>query len=66
MLNKHVKPQTPEESGYWLAGLVDADGHIARKNGDLVINGHSRDLSIAYYIKKLIGSGVVGYTNIKR
>lgn len=66
VLNKHVKPHNPEEFGFFLAGLVDADGHIAIKNGDLTINGHSRDLSIAHYIKKLIGSGgIYKYKKIK-
>lgn len=66
VLNKHVKPQSSEEFGNWLAGLIDADGHIAKKNGDLIINGHSRDLSITYYIKKVVGyGGIYKYKKIK-
>lgn len=34
VLNKHVKPQNSEEFGYWLAGLIDADGSI-KKYGHL-------------------------------
>ena len=30
VLNKHVKPKNSEEFGYWLAGLIDADGHIRK------------------------------------
>lgn len=56
VLNKHVKPQNSEDFGYWLAGLIDADGHIAKK-GDLQITFNSRDLCAAVYIKKVIGFG---------
>ena len=56
VLNKQVKPQNSEEFGYWLAGLIDADGHIAKK-GDLQITFNSRDLCAAVYIKKITDFG---------
>ena len=52
VLNKHVKPQNAEEFGYWLAGLIDADGHFTKSGGYLQISFHNRDLSVAYFIKK--------------
>ena len=57
VLNKHVKPRNREEFGYWLAGLIDADGHLKKADGNLDINFHNRDESVAYYIKKVIENG---------
>ncbi len=28
--NRHIKPKNKQELGYFLAGLIDADGHIDR------------------------------------
>lgn len=57
VLNKHVKPQNSEEFGYWFAGLIDADGHITRNDGYVKKTFHSRDSSVAHYIKKVIRFG---------
>ena len=51
---KAQKPQSIEEFSYFLAGLIDADGHI-EKEGNVCLFFHKRDLSVAYYIKKVIG-----------
>lgn len=59
VLNKHVKPQNAEEFGYWLAGLIDADGHFTQCGGYLQISFHNRDLNVAYFIKKIIGFGYI-------
>lgn len=55
--NRQIKPRR-QCFGYFLAGLIDADGHID-KRGYLQINFHNRDLSAACYIKKLIGFGYI-------
>lgn len=55
---KAQKPKNVEEFGYWLAGLIDADGHI-EKEGNVCLFFHQRDLSVAYYIKKIIGHGSI-------
>jgi hypothetical protein len=55
---KALKPQTDNEFGYFLAGLIDADGHIS-KPGYVQIDFHVNDISVAYYIKKKIGYGKV-------
>lgn len=55
---KAKKPQNIEQFGYWLAGLIDADGHID-KEGNISIYFHQRDLRVAYYIKKVIGYGSI-------
>jgi hypothetical protein len=61
--NKHVKPQNLEQFGYFLAGLIDADGHIS-KRGYLEICFHSRDLRIACYIKKILGGNIYKYKKV--
>jgi hypothetical protein len=44
--------------GYYLAGLIDGDGHFSSKQ-QLVIAFNSLDSSLAYYLKKEIGYGTV-------
>jgi hypothetical protein len=55
---KHLKPVTNEQFGYYLAGLIDGDGHFSSKQ-QLVIVFNSLDVSLAYYIKKRLGFGSV-------
>ena len=55
---KAQKPKTHEQFGYFLAGLIDADGYID-KEGNVSIFFHQRDLSVAYYIKHIVGYGSV-------
>lgn len=55
---KAQKPCTKEQLGYFLAGLIDADGHIDTY-GYVRIAFHERDVSVAYYIKKILGYGSV-------
>jgi hypothetical protein len=57
---KPRKPQTKSEFGYFLAGLIDADGHI-NKNGYIEIAFHTNEISVAYYIKKVIGFGSISH-----
>ena len=57
-LLKAQKPKNIEEFGYWLAGLTDADGHISKEDYVIIIF-HERELSVAYYIKKIIGYGSI-------
>jgi hypothetical protein len=62
VINKHApqakKPQTRDEFSYFLAGLIDGDGSIDKK-GNIIICFHSRDISVAYYVKKVVGHGHV-------
>nr|YP_025806.1 putative site-specific DNA endonuclease [Tupiella akineta]AAQ18765.1 putative site-specific DNA endonuclease [Tupiella akineta] len=55
---KAKKPQTKEEFGQFLAGLIDSDGHIT-KDGCVNIAFNTNDISVAYYIKSAIGYGKV-------
>ena len=57
-LKSHTKPKTKAQFAHWLAGLIDADGHIS-KLGYVQIEFHKKDLRLIYYIKQLIGFGGV-------
>lgn len=54
---KQKKPKNLEGFAYFLAGLIDADGHINKK--ELAITFHANDISVAYYLKKIIGYGSI-------
>jgi hypothetical protein len=56
-LSKHRKPESDEDFGYYLAGLIEGDGHIGPSA--TVITFHSDDTAAAYYIKKRLGFGHV-------
>ena len=56
-LTKHKKPETDEEFGYYLAGLIEGDGYFGDHRFE--ISYHIEDISSAYYIKKRIGYGNV-------
>lgn len=48
--------------GYYLAGLIEGDGHIGLRNITIAIN--YKDIKNAYYLKKLIGYGrVIRYSH---
>ena len=57
---KALRPQTMNEFGYFLAGLIDANGDI-HQDGSVTLALHEKDASVAYYIKKTIGYGKVKY-----
>ena len=55
---KHLKPLNKEQFGYYLAGLIDKEGHFSSKQ-QLVIIFNSSDVNLAYYVKKILGYGHV-------
>ena len=55
---KHLKPLSNEQLGYYLAGLIDGDGHFS-KIGQLIIVFSSPDAFLAYYLKEKLGYGNV-------
>ena len=55
---KQIKPINNKDFGYYLAGLIDGDGHFSSAE-QLVIVFHNLDVSLAYYIKKRLGYGSV-------
>jgi len=56
-LIKHNKPETDEEFGYYLAGLIEGDGYFGDHRFEIAFN--KEDTFLAYYIKKWIGYGSV-------
>lgn len=52
---KHVKPMNDTEFGYYLAGLIDGDGHFSKSG--LAISFHSADYLLAHYIKTRLDYG---------
>lgn len=54
----HIKPLNNEQFGYYLAGLIEGNGHFS-KTFQLIIVFHKLDISLAYYIKSYIGYGTI-------
>jgi len=57
-VSKHLKPLNNEQLGYYLAGLIDGDGHFSKAE-QLVLVFSSPDAFLAYYLKKRLGYGNV-------
>ena len=55
----HKKPVSNDEFGSYIAGLIEGDGYINKKAINITIFFHQLDASLAYYIKKRIGYGIV-------
>lgn len=59
---KHAYPQNDNDWGYYLAGLIDADGcfnDISKHKPKLTITFHLKDISLSYKIKNFIQYGTV-------
>jgi hypothetical protein len=54
---KHLKPLNSNQFGYYLAGLIDGNGHF--NNNQLILTFNALDAALAYYLKKQIGFGNV-------
>jgi len=54
---RHRKPESDNEFGHYLAGLIDGKGFFSKNKAHIKFN--SLDASLAYYIKKRIGYGSV-------
>lgn len=55
---KHLKPLNYNQLGYYLAGLIDGDGHFSNI-AQFVLVFSSPDAFLAYYIKTAVGLGSV-------
>ena len=62
---KAKKPLTSSELGFFLAGIIDGNGHISKK-GYLAIVFHEKDISVAYYLKKALKQGYIRKVKNKR
>ncbi len=76
---KHIKPLNDEQLGYYLAGLIDGDGHFSKTPQlvpplfggvepplRLVLVFSSPDASLAYYVKSRLGFGNVKKVKSKK
>lgn len=54
----HLKPLNDSQFGYYLAGLIEGNGHFS-KIYQLIITFRESDISLAYFIKSYIGYGTV-------
>lgn len=55
----YKKPVSDKEFGSYLSGLIEGDGYINKKAINITICFSHKDASLAYYIKKRIGYGIV-------
>ena len=53
----HVKPNSKEKLGYYLAGLIEGNGYLGEHRFEIAF--HENDTFLAYFIKKEIGYGSV-------
>nr|UYR50846.1 hypothetical protein [Morchella crassipes] len=60
----HLKPKGDKEFGHYLAGLIDGNGYISPFS--ITISFNILDASLAYYVKKIIGSGKVSIFKNKK
>jgi hypothetical protein len=54
----HIKPINNIQFGYYLAGLIEGNGHFNKKQ-QLVIIFNLLDIQLAYFIKKQLGFGII-------
>ena len=62
---KAQKPCNIVDFGFFLAGLIDSDGHFS-KIPQLVICFHEKEMHIPYYLKKKLGYGIVSKVKNKK
>jgi len=63
-LKIHNKPNSDEDFGYYLAGLIEGDGYIGKRSIEIAF--HISDKSLAFFLKKKIGFGnVIKYSHTK-
>lgn len=59
--HKKLRQFSKEQVGFYLAGLVDGDGHIRKDGYGISISFHKKDRPLAYQIKSVIGYGRVRF-----
>jgi len=65
----HRYPNNDQEWGFYLAGLIDADGSFTdpfKNSPNLTIASHIKDISLAYKIRAFIEYGTVSKIGTKR
>ena len=62
---KTTKPNSIVDFGFFLAGLIDSDGHFS-KIPQLVVCFHEKQIHVSYYLKKKLGYGIVSKVKNKK
>lgn len=62
---KTTKPNNIVDFGFFLAGLIDSDGHFS-KIPQLVVCFHEKEIHVPYYLKKKLGYGIVSKVKNKK
>lgn len=62
---KTRKPDNTVDFGFFLAGLIDSDGHFS-KIPQLVVSFHEKEFHTPYYLKKKLGYGIVSKVKNKK
>ena len=62
---KTTKPNSIVDFGFFLAGLIDSDGHFS-KIPQLVVCFHEKQIHVPYYLKKKLGYGIVSKVKNKK
>jgi hypothetical protein len=57
-INRYKIDRGTAEFGFYLAGLIDGDGHFSNQ-GQLIITFHIKDIKLAYYIRSAVGFGQI-------
>ncbi len=66
---KHRYPSNNEEWGFYLAGLIDADGsftNVSKTQPKLTIAFHMNDISLAYKIRQFLRFGTIAKIKNKK
>ena len=64
---KTRKPDNTVDFGFFLAGLIDSDGHFSKKEPtQLVVCFHEKEIHTPYYLKKKLGYGIVSRVKNKK
>lgn len=58
-----IRPKTEEEFNYYLAGLIEGDGHIGKNRIDICF--HEDEIELIEYIKKVLNIGEIKKKNKK-
>lgn len=63
-LSQQLRPRVGKQFNQWLAGLVDADGHI--RTYVVTISFHQNDVGVAKFIQRVLKCGYISrYKKVK-
>lgn len=57
LFKSNIVPKSDTDLGYYLAGLIEGDGHFSKNQ--LIISGHEKDYEFFHALKHALGYGKV-------